>query len=121
MTRANVRQSRYAMADHGTVSVRSDLMTLPTTPDDADLDQRAGRLRALEIAARVHGFVADLIDDRYVRIHTTQRPSLVINVRCALRGDDGGRAWFAEQDRWLAQADDITGALVALKGLTAGR
>lgn len=96
-------------------------MTQPATPDDTEPDERPARLRALEIAARVHGFIADLIDDRYVRIHTQQRPSHLINVRCALRGDDDGRAWFAEKDQWLAPADDITGVLVALKGLTSER
>lgn len=91
-------------------------MTSPTQ----DAEERLARLRALEIAVRAHGFIADLIGDSHVRLYPEHRPSAEIHIRCALRPDDDGRAWFAARDQWLSEADNITGALIQVKRLTAG-
>lgn len=88
-------------------------MTVP--PEEAA--ERLARLKALEWTARNADLVADLIGNRYVRVHVSGRPSIVANVRCALRADRDGQPWYAEQNRWLAQADDADRAVNVLKRL----
>jgi hypothetical protein len=89
-------------------------------PDASD-DTHPARLTALLSVLQAHGFVADLEDSGLrLQVSSPRDPDLKVRLRCAPREADGGRLWFlGDQRRPVAAADDITGALVAIKGLTA--
>lgn len=95
-------------------------------PREADAkapdDLRPARLSALMFTLRAHEFVADLEDDQRLRVSSPRRPGFEVVVRCACRPSDGGRLWLVgSQERPLAEADDVTGAVMAIKRLTAVR
>jgi hypothetical protein len=75
-------------------------------------------------ALQAHDFVADHISDGpLLRVSTPRRPGLKLDIRCGPRSSDSGRLWFLRKPngRPLAAADDIAGALVAVKDLTAAQ
>ncbi|MGI8330379.1 hypothetical protein ACRYCC_10465 [Actinomadura scrupuli] len=95
-------------------------------PREADAevpdDPRAARLSALSVTLRAHGLVAEPEDDLRLRVWSPLRPGFALVVRCSRRASDGDRLWFiSTQGRPLKEADDITGAVMAIKSLTAVR
>jgi hypothetical protein len=95
-------------------------------PREADAevpdDPRAARLSALSVTLRAHGLVAEPEGDLRLRVSSPLRPGFVMVVRCSRRASDGDRLWFiGAAERPLKEADDITGAVMAIKSLTAVR
>jgi hypothetical protein len=87
--------------------------------DCREPDPRLARLGVLMWALKGHEFGAELDDDGTLRVAAPERPDYVLEVRCAPRAADGGRLWFESAGEPIAEADHITEALTAVKGLTA--
>jgi hypothetical protein len=90
------------------------------TQQPGDIDQRADRLGALAFSLRGHDFVVDQEVD-LIRVSSPAHPGRELEVRCTPRASDDGRLWFESSGGPLAEAHDVTGALTAVKGLTAVR
>lgn len=101
---------------------RSGMTQSHAVDAQSEADARAARLHALSLALRLHEFKADLADDgQLLTVSSPGRPGHEVQVWCARRASDGGGMWFATQGKSIAAADDVTGALVAIKGMTAVR
>lgn len=95
-------------------------MAIHSANDQSPLDERPDRLGALTFALRAHEFVVEQEAD-LIRVSSPVHPGREFKVACAPRASDGGQLWFESAGEPLAEAGDITGALTAIKGLTAVR
>ena len=77
--------------------------------------------RVLLSVLRAHDLVADLTaSERSVVVSAQGRPGIEVLVSCRGRRDDDWQMWFfGPESRPLARTDDLTGAVVAIKGLLA--
>jgi hypothetical protein len=76
-------------------------------------------LRGLEQALRGHGFSTELEVDPFISVHDEERPDRVVRIFIQPHAGDHGRLWFIRNGRPLAEASDVTGTIVAVKGLLA--
>jgi hypothetical protein len=95
------------------------------TPSESDKrsvteDERPARLRALAEHLKAHGYKVELSgDDTRLDVIAPDPPHLGAVILCLPRAKDGGRLWFTADGEALAEAHDIVGATVAIKGLLA--
>lgn len=81
-------------------------------------DQCQARLGALDAALRGQGFTVELFELHVLVSCGGPR----VEIWCGPRSDDGGLLWFSEANGTpICEADDITSAVVATKGLLAAR
>ncbi|MCW2913201.1 MAG: hypothetical protein JWN52_1269 [Actinomycetia bacterium] len=85
-------------------------------PEGDRIDPRKSRLAALAVLLSGHSYVAE-VHMLHLLAYTEARPGTVVEVWCASRVSDGDRLWFsfAGGDP-ICEADDLTGAVVAVKG-----
>ncbi|WP_067828357.1 hypothetical protein [Actinomadura kijaniata] len=86
--------------------------------------QGPARLAALLMACRAHHIGADLVGvGDMLRLRVQLTASQELDVRCTVRADDDGRLWYLAvadgRDLPIAEAYDVTGALVTLRGMIA--
>lgn len=78
-------------------------------------DPRHARLFALAAALRVHGFTVDLYA-LHLEVSALHRSGRGLEIWCQPRASDGGQLWFTRAGGApVAEADDISGALMVVK------